>query len=356
MKNRIALAATVVAVAAAAVSAADKAAPKASAAAPKGAEAKPAAAFEPKDPIAVVEGSEIKVAEVEKALGEILAQQGATLAQVPAEMKAQLYRQVLDGVIVERLVTREAAKIEVKDAAVTEEFERFKGRFPTEEEMKAQLAKAGQTPESIRGQIQRFIQQNQWIDSQVAGKTDVTEAEAQDFYKANADQFKTPEQVRASHILVKCEKDAKDDEVKTKREAANKILDRVKKGEDFGSLAGELSEDPSAKQNKGDLDFFPREGAMVEPFASAAFGMKKGEVSDAPVRTDFGFHIIKVTDRKDGGTMSFDDAKVRLLAYLKDQKKKSETGKVLRDLREHAKVTVNLPEPAPAAAPAPAAK
>lgn len=312
-----------------------------------------------KDPLAVVDGAEIKIAEVEKALGEILAQQGATLEQVPAEMKAGLYRQVLDGVIVERLVTREAAKVEVTAEEVKTEFDKFKGRFPNEEEMKAQLAKAGQTPESIQGQIQKFLQQNKWIDSKIGGKIEVTEADAQDFYKSNAEQFKTPEEVRASHILVKCGQDAKDDEVKTKRDAANKILDRVKKGEDFGTLAGELSEDPSAKQNKGDLNFFPRQGAMVEPFADAAFKLKKGEIAEAPVRSEFGFHVIKVTDRKDAGTMAFEEAKPRLLAFLKDQKRKSETGKILRDLREHSKVTVNLPDaPAEAApaAPAPGAK
>lgn len=340
MKTRLALAAILAVSAAVELTATGQEAPKAPVPAP---EAKPAPKFELKDPLAVVDGSEIKIAEVEKAMSDILAQQGATLDQVPAEMKPQLYRQVLDGVIVERLVTRESSKVEVTDAAVTQEFERFKTRFPNEEEMKAQLAKAGQTPETIRVQIQRFLQQNQWIDGQIAGKADVTDAEAQDFYKANSEQFKTPEQVRASHILVKCAQDAKDDEVKTKRESANKILDRVKKGEDFGTLAGEVSEDPSAKENKGDLNFFPREGAMVEPFADAAFKLKKGEVSEAPVRSEFGFHIIKVTDRKDAGSMAFEDAKERLLVFLKEQKRKAETGKVLKGLRDNAKVTVNLP-------------
>lgn len=345
MKTRLALAAALAAFTAATSPAAAQEAPKAPAApaAAPAAEAKPAAKFELKDPVAVVDGTEVKIAEVEKALGEILAQQGATLEQVPAEMKPQLYRQVLDGVIVERLVTKEAAKVEVADTAVTAEFERFKERFKNDEEMKAELAKGGQTPEAVRGQITRFLQQNQWIEGKIAGKIDVTDAEAQDFYKQNAEQFKTPEQVRASHILVKCEQEAKDDEVKTKREAANKILDRVKKGEDFGKLADELSEDPSAKQNHGDLDFFPRQGAMVEPFADAAFKLKKGEVADSPVRSEFGFHVIKVTDRKDPGTMAFDDAKERLLVYLKDQKKRAETGKVLKGLRDQAKVTVNLP-------------
>jgi parvulin-like peptidyl-prolyl isomerase len=302
----------------------------------------------------VVDGTEIKVAEVEKALGTVLAQQGATIEQVPAEMKPQLYRQVLDGVIVEKLVTRESAKVEITDADVAKEFERFKGQFPNEEAMKAQLAKAGQTLEAIQGDIRRFLQQNRWLDDQVKGKTDVTDGEAQEFYKTNTDKFKTPEQVRASHILVKCEKDAKEDEVKTKREAANKVLDRVKKGEDFDKLAGELSEDPSAKENKGDLNFFGRE-QMVPEFSTAAFAMKKGEVSEAPVRSEFGFHIIKVTDRKEGGTVAFDEAKPKLLAYLQQQKRQTEAGKILRTLREGAKVTVNLPEAPAAPADPPAA-
>ena len=86
-----------------------------------------------------------------------------------------------------------------------------------------------------------------------------------------------------------------------------------------------------------------RQGAMVEPFADAAFKLKKGEVSDAPVRSEFGFHIIKVTDRKEAGSMAFDEVKPRLITYLQEQKRRTERGKVLQDLRDHAKVTVNLP-------------
>ncbi|MEQ1861589.1 MAG: peptidylprolyl isomerase [Chthoniobacteraceae bacterium] len=310
--------------------------------------AAPAApAFELKDPLATVDGAPVTIADVEKVLTTILAQQGATIAQVPAEMKPQLYRQVLDGVIVERLVTREAAKLEVTDAEMEAEFTKFKGQFPTEDEMKAQLAKGGQTPESIRVEIRRFLQQNRWLEAQVKDKSAVTDADAEAFYKGNPEQFKTPEQVRASHILIKCEKEAAEAEVKAKTEAAVKVLARVKKGEDFATLAGELSEDPSAKENKGDLNFFGRE-QMVPEFSEAAFAMKKGDVSAAPVRSQFGFHVIKVTDRKEAGTMPFDEAKPKLIGFLGEQKRKTETGKVLTALREKATVKVNLPD-APAA-------
>ena len=303
---------------------------------------KPAEPFVLKDPVAVVDGAEINAVELDKALGSLLRQQGATLDQVPDSVKPNLYRQVLDGVIAEKLVTKAAAGVKITDEDVSQEFERFKGQFKDEADMKLRLSQVGQTPDGIRVDIRRYLQQNRWMDDRLQGKLEVTTAEVEEFYKSNADQFKTPEEVRASHILVRCEKDAPQEEVKTKRETANKILDRVKAGEDFAKLASEVSEDPSAKENKGDLNFFRRE-QMVADFSNAAFAMKKGDVSDAPVRSEFGFHIIKVTDHKDAGTMSLDEARPRLTDFMKEQKRRAEAGKVLSGLRETAKITVNLP-------------
>jgi parvulin-like peptidyl-prolyl isomerase len=89
---------------------------------------------------------------------------------------------------------------------------------------------------------------------------------------------------------------------------------------------------------------------MVPEFSDAAFAMKKDEISN-PVRSDFGFHIIKVTDRREAGTVTLDKAKPQLLAYLKQQKKQAEIQKVVEDIRAKADVKINLPEP-PAPAPA----
>ena len=112
-------------------------------------------------------------------------------------------------------------------------------------------------------------------------------AEAETFFKENPDQFKSPEQVRASHILLQVKEGSKEEEVKAKRAAADQALARVKKGEPFDKLATEISEDPSAKENHGDLNFFGRE-QMVPEFSEAAFKLKKGEISPEPVRSDFG--------------------------------------------------------------------
>lgn len=369
MKHRTLLAATAaVAIIAGNSPAADKPAKKAaSPAKPAATEAKEAPApgkeaaakpFVLKDPVATLDGQEIKVAELEKVVENMLAQRGGSMKDVPDAMKPALYRNVIDGVIAEKLVTREASKVEVTDADVTAEFDKFKKQFPDEKVFNEQLKAQGQSVDGIKKEIHRYLQQNRWMEEQVKGKVEVTDAEMETFYKENPDQFKQPEQVRASHILVKVEQGAKEEDVKAKSEAANKILDRVKKGEEFAKIAAELSEDPGSKERGGDLDFFVRE-QMVPPFSEAAFKLKKGEVSPEPVRSDFGFHIIKVTDRKDAGDVSLAEAKPQLVPFLEGRKKQAEIGKVLRTLRESAKVTINLPElpeeaPAPGA-PAPAA-
>ena len=189
------------------------------------------------------------------------------------------------------------------------------------------------------------------MDEQLKGKAEVTDADSEDFYKKNPEQFKSPERVRASHILIAVPEGAKPEVVAQKEAAAKEIEARVKKGEPFDKLAKELSEDPSAKQNSGDLDFFTKD-QMVPEFSKAAFSMKKNEISD-PVRSSFGFHIIKVTDHKDAETVTLESAKPKLMAYLTQKKKYAEIEKIMHEIREKADVTVNLPD-APKAPPAPA--
>ena len=140
--------------------------------------------------------------------------------------------------------------------------------------------------------------------------------------------------------------------MRKKKKAATAIAARAKKGEPFDKLAKELSEDPSAKQNSGDLNFFPAD-QMVPEFSKAAFSMKKNEISE-PVRSSFGYHVIKVTDTKDAETITLDKAKPQLVAYLQQQKKQTEVEKIFKDIRSKAAVKVNLPEaPAAAAPPSP---
>ena len=170
-------------------------------------------------------------------------------------------------------------------------------------------------------------------------------AEAEAFYAGNLDKFKKPELVKASHILVSVTADATPETVLESEKKAKSLFERVKKGEDFAALAKEFSDDPGSKERGGDLDFFAKD-QMVPEFAEAAFSLKKNEVSQ-PVRSQFGYHVIKATDRKPEGTATLAEAKPQLMAYLKRQKKQSAVEEVVRGLRAAAKVQINLPEPAP---------
>jgi peptidyl-prolyl cis-trans isomerase C len=302
------------------------------------------------DPVAIVEGDPIKKADLEAAFKNMLAARKMPPDSLPEAQKAQGYRMVLDDMILEKLVMKRAAETKVTDEEVNAQFERIKTNFGSEEELKKQIEAAGETIDKVKTGLRERLRQEHWINDQVKGKAEVSDADAEDFYKKNPEQFKAPEQVRASHILITVAQDAKPEVVIEKEKAAKDIAARVKKGEAFDKLAKELSEDPSAKQNSGDLDFFTKE-AMVPEFSTAAFAMKKDEISE-PVRSQFGYHVIKVTDRKDAETVTLEKAKPQLVAYLKQQKRQTEIQKIVQDLRAKADVKVNLPD-APAPAPAP---
>jgi parvulin-like peptidyl-prolyl isomerase len=330
-----------------------KKAPAPAAGGPAAAKPAPAAESGPAitDPVAVVEGVEIKKADLDKALNSALAQSGRSAADIPPEQKAGAYRMVLDDLIVEKLVDKRSADLQISDEEVAATLKRFTGGAP-DEEVKKQIEKSGRTVEDVKADVRQSLRQQRWVEQQVTNKGEVTDAEAAEFYGKNPEQFKMPERVRASHILISVPQDAKPEAVVEKEKAAKAVADRVRKGEDFAALAKELSEDPSAKQNAGDLDFFARE-QMVPEFSEAAFKMKEGEISD-PVRSQFGYHIIKVTGRKEPETITLEKAKPQLTAYLQQQKKQAEVEKVIRELREKADVKINLPEPTPSASGGPA--
>ncbi len=133
------------------------------------------------------------------------------------------------------------------------------------------------------------------------------------YYDENQDEFSQPEQVRARHILLQVNGDRTAEEARSQLEQAKA---RISGGEDFGAVAAELSEDPGSKAKGGDLGFFGR-GAMVEGFENAAFSTPVGQITE-PVQTDFGYHLIEVLERNDGGLRPFEEVeagiKQRLLA------------------------------------------
>ena len=149
---------------------------------------------------------------------------------------------------------------------------------------------------------------------QVRAKTVVAVADVERFYNDNIQQYSSPEQIRASHILLKTEGQ---DEAAV-RKKAEEVLAQVKAGGDFAALAKQHSEDDATKALGGDLDYFGH-GRMVQAFETVAFAMEPGKISDL-VKTQYGFHIIKLVDKKPGTVRPLNDLRVEITEQLKIQK------------------------------------
>ncbi len=149
---------------------------------------------------------------------------------------------------------------------------------------------------------------------QVYAKMTIPAGDLQRAYNDNISQYQTPEQIRASHILFNI---AGKDEAAVRKQA-EEVLAQVKAGGDFAALATKFSEDEGSKVNGGDLDYFGR-GRMVPEFETAAFALEPGQVTDL-VRSQFGFHIIKVVDKRPGTTRSFDEVRPLIEEQLKRER------------------------------------
>nr|WP_315429585.1 SurA N-terminal domain-containing protein [uncultured Albidiferax sp.] len=153
------------------------------------------------------------------------------------------------------------------------------------------------------------------------------EQDLRTYYKENADRLAGKEERRASHILINAGKDASSDARKKARAKAEELLAQVKKTPaSFAEVAKKNSQDTGSAANGGDLDYFGR-GAMVKPFEDAAFALKNGDISDI-VESDFGFHIIQLTDIRAPKQRSFEEMRPELEAELKNQQAQSKFAEV----------------------------
>lgn len=302
-----------------------------------------------KDPVAVVNGEKISKADLEKSFGEAVGANGVNPASLTADQKMQGYSQILDGMIIEKLVDKQAADVKVSQEEVDAQLAKIKQQFPSQEVFESEMKKSGLTMDQFVANLKRSIRQTKWMQTQVQGKDGVTEADAKAFYDANTKEFANPDLVKASHILFRLPPDATPKQTKAAEDKAKAAIVRANSGEDFAKLASELSEEPGAAQRGGDLGYFPKD-KMVPEFADAAFAQKAGSVSATPVKTKFGYHVIKVTEKKPAGTASFDEAKQQIIAFLQAQKRRQIFKGVIQDLKQGAKIENNLPAPTPPAA------
>lgn len=298
--------------------------------------AAPAAAAEIKGPVAVVNGTAIDAVELKRARKVMLRGQ-----PVPEGQQAEVDKQALDQLLSAELLYQAASKIEVKDMdkQVDEKLAQGKARFSNEQDFAKAIKDLDMNEKDLRDYTRRDLLISKFVEASIVPKVKVSEEDARKFYDQNPDKFTRSESVRASHILIGTDANASADDKKKAREKAEKLHKELLGGADFAKLAKENSTCPSSQQG-GDLGSFGK-GQMVPPFEEAAFSMKPGDISGV-VETQFGYHIIKLAEKKPAETVSFKEAQPRIEEYLKGQKVNGAVMEYIAEARKNAKIEILL--------------
>lgn len=243
--------------------------------------------------LAEVNGGVITTADFKKEV-ETLPPYLRPMAETPEGKK-----ELLDTMIIREIIMQQAQKDGLdKSQEVTDKLEEMKKRIIVEA----------------------------FLKKKVEAQASITDADLHKFYEQNKEKLKTGDQVRASHILVKSEAEAQD------------ILSQLKKGGNFEQLAAKYSID-AAKTKGGDLGWFGK-GSMIPEFEKVVFAMKEGEISGV-VKTQFGYHIIKLTGKRPAGIPPFDEVKEQIRAKLLPEKQQAVFQKLKDELKKSAKYSIN---------------
>ena len=188
------------------------------------------------------------------------------------------------------------AKVSVDDDAISEHYENNKANYQTTETVDLQY-------------IELSL-------ADIAAKIDVSDETLRAYYEMVKDRYTTAEQRHVAHILIAVNADRTDEQAKA---AAEAVMKRIEGGEDFAKVAAEVSDDAGSKAAGGDLGWIARGSFGNEPFENAVFDMKEGELK-GPVKTDFGYHVIRLEGIRPGGVKPFEEVRAELLTDYKNDK------------------------------------
>lgn len=315
-----------------------------------------------KDAIIEVNDRVITKAEFEKSFDHeinnpVFKQLGLSVKNKNSFLSLLIKGRVINNLIVESLVNQEIEKRNIKvsskdvDEAIKSKIEQVGSKAKFNEILKQN----GITPSQYKKELTRELELEKLVG--MIKPVKITEEDARKYYKANESSFKYPEKVRASHILIAADeyairenlkakhKDISDaeldklvaEEMQTKLKDAEKVLAQVKKDPtSFKKIARDVSDDKESAKNGGDLGFFASQ-EMVEPFSKVAFSQRPNTISEI-VKTQYGYHIIMVTDRKAAGKDSFDSVKQEIMLKLEQDKKVEVFENFIEQSKKNAKI------------------
>jgi len=286
---------------------------------------------------ALVNGVAIPMEQYTKELNIQLARASQQGGQVSDDQLAALKNDILDSLIEREILYQQSQKagIQITDQTVDDQLAAIKKRFPNETEYKTALSKMNLSEDEVILQIKRGLSIKELIDQQITSKIVITDEESKAYYDQNPQMFKQPEQIKASHILIKVDPKADEAQKAEARKKIEEVQQKLKDGGDFAALAKEYSEGPSSTKG-GDLGYF-RRGQMVKPFEDAALALKPNEVSDI-VETRFGYHLIIVYDTKPEQTLAYADVKDKISQRMKQEKIEKEAVQYVDKLKKDAKL------------------
>jgi len=269
--------------------------------------------------IAKGKGLEVKRSQLDDAMINIRASAAAHGQPLPPEQVPMIEQQVLQRIIQVQLLEDRATEADKAAGlrAATGRFESLRTNSPSVESFNRQLKAMGTTADELRHKMIQESTAEAVLEREL--NINVDDNTVKKFYDDNPTRFEQPEMVRASHILLKTSDDSGElsqDKKDAKHKQAEDLLKRARAGEDFAKLAQQYSEDPGSKDRGGEYTF-PR-GKMVPEFEAAAFSLKTNEVSDI-VTTQFGYHIIKLSEKIPAKKMELAQVSPNIKEYLKQQ-------------------------------------
>lgn len=304
--------------------------------------AKSADAKAPAGVAAEVNDEKIMMTDVNRMLEALKTRDTSLQTNSPAANKAlvTLRDTILDNLITQHLLYQEAKrrKIAPSQADVNKALAEFKEslNLKTDAEFEKAMAQEGVSTQNVRQTILQELA-IQELYKQLTADVVIKDDEIANFYRENIKEFEVPESVSARHILIAVPQDAKkEDWDKALAKAQNVLKLAQAKDADFAKLAKENSDDTGSKDEGGDLGFFPK-GKMVPEFEEAAFKAEKGQIV-GPVKTQFGYHIIKVEDKQGPQTVPLDQVSDMIRKYLLPIKNKERFEQRLAALRTSAKI------------------
>jgi peptidyl-prolyl cis-trans isomerase C len=285
--------------------------------------------------VARVNGKDISDSELQRAKKILLANKPGLL--IPPLLQKEFDTQALNQMISTELLFQASQKLEAKDLdkEAAAKLGQIKSGFRDPKDYDRQLRSIGMDEKMLLDSSRHDLAIAYFVNTQIAPQVNVTEEEVKTFYDHNPEKFRQDEQVRASHILVGIDSKAGLEEKKAAREKADRLHADLVNGADFAKLARESSTCPSGKQG-GDLGYFSK-GKMVPQFEQAAFALEPGGLSDV-VETLFGYHVIKLVDRKKAEGIPLDAAKDAIEKYLRAQKTNEAIEVYLAQARKSSKI------------------